>query len=169
MLSFKSPLINLQSTVWNYGLMVPTEIARQFLPLNDKRVICHLNGQLKIHVALMPKGDDTWFINVNKETRKKLKIEEGNELFVEIETDTTEYGMEAPEEFLELLQQDHEGNELFKQLTKGKQRALLQIVLTVKSSQKRIERSITIVEYLKDVNGKLDFRALHEALKNPRF
>ena len=169
MLSFTSPLINLQSNVWNFGMIVPTEIAEQFLTLNDKRVVCHLNGTLKIHVALMPKGENTWFVNVNKETRKKLKVEEGDMLSVEIETDTTEYGMEAPEEFLELLRQDTPGNKLFKQLSKGKQRALLQIVLTVKHSQKRIERSITILEYLKDVNGNLNFRELHEALKQSRF
>lgn len=169
MLSFTSKLINLKSSVWSHGMIVPLEIAEQFLNINDKRVICVLNKALKIHAALMPKGDNTWFINLNKDVRKTLQILEGDTIQVDIQTDDSKYGMEAPEEFLELLRQDLSGKLLFDKLTMGKQRALIQIILKLKSSQKRIEKSIIILEYLKDVGGQLDFKEVHLALKNSRY
>ena len=169
MLEFKNPLIDLESNVWKSGIMVPLPIAEQFLPVNDKRVICTLNDQVKIHVALMPKGNNTWFFNVNKETKKALNILNGAIVAVGIETDTTKYGMQAPEEFLELLKQDQEGRKVFEGLTMGKQRTLLHQVLMVRSSIKRVEKSIIIIEYLKEVNGKIHFTTLNEAFKNSRF
>lgn len=168
-MKFKNPLIDLKSTVWKSGIMVPTEIAKAFLSIHDKRVLCTLNQKVKIHVALMPKGNDTWFFNVNKATKKELGIMEGDLVEVSIETDTTKYGMQAPEEFLELLEQDPEGKIIFESLTMGKQRTLLQQVLTMKQSQKRVEKSIIILEYLKEVNGKINFKSLNEAYKNSRF
>lgn len=169
MLSFTNPLIDLQSSVWNLGIMVPQKIAEAFLSINDKRVVCVLNNALKIHVALLPKGDNTYFFNVNKETQKELKLVTGSIVKVSMETDNTKYGMQAPEEFLELLVQDPEGRHYFESLSKGKQRNLLHQVLTIKSSLKRAEKSILILEYLKDVKGKLNFRSLNEAYKNSRF
>lgn len=168
-LNFTNPLIDLKSSVWKSGIMVPLEIASQFLTINDKRVICTLNKQIKIHVALMPKGDNTWFFNINKETQKALQIQEGSLVEVAIQTDESKYGMEAPEEFLELLLQDHEGRKIFESLTMGKQRTLLHQVLSAKSDEKRIQKSIVILEYLKSVNGNLDFKSLQEAYKNNRF
>ncbi|MCB9255975.1 MAG: YdeI/OmpD-associated family protein [Chitinophagales bacterium] len=167
--SFTNPLIDLQSSVWKSGVLVPTEIASHFLGINDKRVICTLNQKKSIHVALMPKGNNTWFFNINKECQKELQIKLGDMLEISIETDESKYGMEAPEEFLELLKQDMAGKSYFEALSIGKQRTLLHQVLTAKSIEKRIEKSIIIVEYLKEVEGKLDYKSLHEAYKNSRF
>ena len=163
--NFESPLINLKSSVWATGFIVPLPIAQNYLQLNDKRVVCILNDSVKIHAALMPKGKDTWFINVNKQVQKKLQVQEGSILQIEITTDDSKYGMEPPEEFLELLRQDEHGRLIFEQLTMGKQRTLLHIILKIKNVQIRIDKSIKIVEYLKRVNGNLDFKELNQALK----
>jgi len=162
---FNTTLVNLKSSVWTVGFLVPIDIAENYLKINDKRVICFLNNTLKIHAALMPKGEGKWFVNVNKQIQKKLKITEGSNLFISIQTDESKYGMEPPEEFIELLNQDENGRNIFEQLTMGKQRTLLHLVLKIKSSQIRIDKSIRILEYLKNVNGKLDFKELNQALK----
>lgn len=86
-----------------------------------------------------------------------------------MKTDSSQYGMETPQEFIELLQQESSGREYFEQLTMGKQRALLQLIIKLKSSQKRIEKSIIILDYLKQVEGDLNFKELHVAFKNSRF
>jgi hypothetical protein len=62
---FSNTLIDLKSSVWSHGLIVPLKIISKFLKLNNKWVVCLLSEQEKIHVALMPKGENTWFINLN--------------------------------------------------------------------------------------------------------
>jgi CRISPR/Cas system CSM-associated protein Csm5 (group 7 of RAMP superfamily) len=88
----------------------PLSIAEQFLTLNAERVICTLYNQMKIYVALMPKGKNSGFFNVNKETKKALNILEGFMVEEEIETNRSKYGIQAHEEILELLRQDIEGS-----------------------------------------------------------
>jgi uncharacterized protein YdeI (YjbR/CyaY-like superfamily) len=70
-----------------------------------------------------------------------------------------------PEELQVLLDQDDMGNELFHALTKGKQRSLVYLVSKVKNSNSRLNKSLAIIEHLKDVKGKLDYRMLNEKIK----
>jgi len=66
----------------------------------------------------------------------------------------------------ELLLQDEDGNKVFHRLTPGKQRSLLHIIAKPKSENIRIKKAVAILEYLKSVNGKLDFKELNLAIKN---
>jgi len=168
MQKFKSTLIKLPGNVWDIAFIVPTEIANHYITINDKRVVCVLNNELEIHAALMPKGENVWFINTNAEIRKKLKIGEGDIISVEIRTDTSKYGMPISEEMEELLKQDEIGRSFFENLTMGKQRALIHQVNTLKSSDKRLKKAITMLDYLVRVKGKLDFKELNLAYKNSR-
>ncbi|MEZ4892245.1 MAG: YdeI/OmpD-associated family protein [Saprospiraceae bacterium] len=86
-------------------------------------------------------------------------------LRVSLKKDTSEYGLPMPEEMAEVLAQDDEGDKLFHALTPGKIRTLLYIAGNVKSSEKRISRSIAIVEHLKETKGKIDFKMLNIKLK----
>jgi uncharacterized protein YdeI (YjbR/CyaY-like superfamily) len=82
-----------------------------------------------------------------------------------LEKDHSEYGMPVPEELIEFWEQDPEGAEHFHALTKGRQRSLIHWVNTVKSSNKRIQRSYVMMEHLKRNGGVLDFRAMLDLLK----
>lgn len=168
MQTFTTTLIDLKSSVWKHGFIVPNSIAKEFLSINDKRVLCSINQSKAFHAALMPKGDATWFINVNKEVQKSLHLALGHEMEIKLETDTSEYGMELSEVFIELLAQDEEGKHYFEALTMGKKRTLIHIINTGKSEAVQIQRSINILEYLKDNQGKIDFKTLQVALRQKR-
>ena len=73
--------------------------------------------------------------------------------------------MPISEEMKELLEIDPEGEALFHKLTPGKIRSLLHFVNKYKSSDKRIEKSVIILEHLKANNGTLDWKTLHDAFK----
>jgi uncharacterized protein YdeI (YjbR/CyaY-like superfamily) len=113
----------------------------------------------------MPDGTGNYVINLNKEVRTKLKLKENDELSISLRKDTSEYGMEMPEEFAEVLRQMPDAQAWFKELTPGKQRNLIYIVLKVKSSEIRVHKPITIAEHLVKNNGAINFRGLNDDFK----
>ena len=149
-------------------LPVPNEIAQFFLKSTGSRVVCTINDQISIQCALMPKGDGSYFINVNKEIRKKLNLGLGASANVVLTADKSKYGMPLPPEMEELLLQDVEGEKLFHALSMGKQRSLLHIIGKPKSSNVRLRKALMTLDYLKSVKGKLDFRALNQFYKENR-
>ena len=145
---------------------MPQEIAAHFIGKKNKRVICSFrDGEKKIHCALMPDGIGGWFINMNKALRKELKIELLDEIAVELKEDLSKYGMAMPDELEELLKLDPEGDKIFHELTAGKQRTLIHHVGKYKNTDTRLTKALIIVNYLKEVQGKLDWKELNEAFK----
>ncbi|MEO1517385.1 MAG: YdeI/OmpD-associated family protein [Bacteroidota bacterium] len=163
---FTAILDRFNSDLWGHHFRVPKAMAQDFVEGNDRRVICTLNETEEFHCALMPDGEGAYFINVNKELRKKLNLRVGSELFVELKKDESEYGMPVPEELGELLKMDEEGNALFHALSKGKQRSLLYMVSKPKRSETRLKKAVVIVDYLKSTAGKLDYKQLNQAFKD---
>jgi len=165
---FKSVVTKLDSAVWNMHLPIPIEVTDHFLKTSGTRVVCLINNQISIQCALLPKGDGSYFININKEVRKKLGINLGDIAEVELCQDDSKYGLPLPPEMEELLLQDIDGERLFHKLTKGKQRSLLHIIGKPKTSDVRLRKALMTLDYLKSVNGKLDFRALNQFYKEYR-
>jgi hypothetical protein len=116
---------------------------------NNKRAICNLNNQLEFHCALMPRKEGGHFIIIGMTICKKLKLKAGTKVTAAFSIDTTEYQFEMPEEFREVLETDPEANEIFHSLTDGNKRGLIYLVAQVKSSDKKIERSLRITQRLK--------------------
>jgi uncharacterized protein YdeI (YjbR/CyaY-like superfamily) len=116
---------------------------------NNKRAICKLNNQLEFHCAIMPKKQGGHFINVGLTICNKLKIKEGSKVSATFSIDKTEYQFEMPEELKEVLDTDQAAYKIFHSLTEGNQRGLIYLVTQVKSSDKKIERALKIVERLK--------------------
>lgn len=166
MKTFSSYIVRLYSDVWNYGFLVPDEIAKLYASEKAKRVLCTVNGKVTWHAGIMPHGNGEWFVNINKAIRNELKVDEGDKIDVQMEADTSKYGMAICEEMQELLHQDEDGSRLFHQLTPGKQRSLLYIINKPKSADIRLSKAITTLEFLKSWNGELDFKKYNEALKN---
>jgi uncharacterized protein YdeI (YjbR/CyaY-like superfamily) len=102
---------------------------------------------------------------MNGEIRKKLKLEVNDTVEISLEKDTSTYGMPLPDELKTAWELDPEGHDIFHALTMGKQRSLVHIVNKPKSSDIRIKKALTTLEYLKTVNGNLDYKELNEAFK----
>ncbi len=166
-LSFTSILEISTNKLWGAHLPLPDAIAQIFLAQDAKRVVCTLNEKVEFQCALVPKGGGIYCIVVNKKTRDQLGLKSGSSVRVSIRKDESEYGLPMPEELAEVLAQDEEGNRLFHALTPGKLRTLLYIVGHVKNTDARIARAFAIVEHLKANGGKINYRQLHEDLKNP--
>lgn len=166
MKKFKAQLDRLNSSVYGHCVFVPEKISSFFLKEGSQRVICTVNGEYTFHCALMPNGDEPRFINMTKAIRSKFKLEIGDEVSIELEKDESKYGFHLPEEMEELLYQDPEGSKLFHELTPGKQRSLLHIVGKPKSSNLRLKKAVAVLTYLKESNGKLDFKELNAFMKD---
>jgi uncharacterized protein YdeI (YjbR/CyaY-like superfamily) len=80
---------------------------------------------------------------------KVLGVQLHNKVRVTLEKDKSEYGFKVPMEFEEVLAQDPEGNKRFLSLTKGKRRAIIYLIVQIKSSKKRIDKSLFFIENLK--------------------
>ncbi|MCB0571617.1 MAG: DUF1905 domain-containing protein [Phaeodactylibacter sp.] len=167
-IEFTSVLEDFNSSLWGHHIVVPEAIAQVFLSQGSRRVVCRLNGQVEFQCALMPKGDGSYFININKKLRDKLGLKPGMAIQASLREDDSTYGLPMPEELRELLRQDEEGDRLFHALTPGKQRSLLYIVGSPKTSDTRLRRAIVVIEHLRNNGGKLNFRKLNEGLKQSR-
>jgi hypothetical protein len=118
-----------------------------------------------MHNAFLSKADGIKYIKLNKETKKEKDLKVGDKIEVVIKEDKSKYGMPLAPEMGELLSQDIEGEQLFHKLTPGKIRSLLYKINGYKTSDKRIETSIIILEHLKANSGNLDWTMLNEAFK----
>lgn len=124
-------------TGW-YFLDVPTKIAKRFeTDPKTRRVICKLNGGHTFQCALSPNGKGDYCIGVNMAIRKKLSLEAGDIVTIELRRDTSKYGAPMPEEFAEVLKQDPEGDKLFHALTSGMQRSLIYLVASTRTQLSR--------------------------------
>lgn len=162
--SFISKIEQLDSKIWSNHLKVPEEVVLHFKQHKVKRLICTINGELKIHCAIMYSKEGPYILT-NKQVVKHLSKANSSSLSVKLEEDTSKYGMEMPEEFDQCLKDDPIGFEYFNQLTPGKQRNLIHMVANVKSSDIKIRRALAILEHLFRESGKLDFKKLNEVVK----
>ncbi len=168
MVSFDSTLEKYENNLWNYHLKVPQDIIVNIKKKKITRFMCSLNKGAKFHASLIPAGEGIYFIKINKELRLRHKLKIGDSVAVLIEKDESKYGMPLPEEMEELLLHDPEGDRLFHQLTPGKQRSLLYLIVKIKSKEKRLEKSFIILEHLKEQKGSLDFKILNQDFKNKK-
>ena len=164
-MEFSAKLDNFNTKLWTYHIKVPNAIAKHFLDMGDKRVVCELNGSEGFQCAIMAAGDGVYFILINKKIRDELGLKEGSKVRVNLEKDKSEFGLPFPDELKEVLSQDKAGKNYFDKLTPGKQRNLIYIVGQVKHPDKRIERSLIIIEHLKNNKGKIIFPTFGKELK----
>jgi hypothetical protein len=164
-MTFQTQLLKFDSPLWAFHFLVSEELVAELVQNHGRRVVCTVNESKSFQCALMPHGDGDWFINVNKKIRDELSLVEDQMISVQLEADTSTFGMEMPEEFEEMLHQDEEGKAHFEKLTPGKQRNLIYIAGQVKSPHIRLRRALVLVNHLKIHNGVIDFKALNVELK----
>lgn len=166
--SFKGTLAKNDDHLYNYHIVVPEKTVTKLKENKVDRFLCTINDGKPFHSSLIPAGNNEYFIKINKEIRQQYGLIAGSTCSLNITEDNSEYGIPMPEEMTELLNQDSEGDTFFHKLTPGKQRGLLFLVNKVKSSAVRIEKSLIILEHLKEMNGKLDYKILHQDFKNKK-
>lgn len=148
--------------------MVPLDISIAIQDAGIKRLLCTINKDLTARptpCALMPAGDGRYFININKEKRTKYRLEEGSPIHIQLVEDNSVYGMDLCEEFEAILQTDPQFDQQFHALTPGKQRSLLYYINKIKSSEKRIEKTMIIAQHIERQKGKIDFKLLNQEMK----
>lgn len=169
MVKIKGEIFKVENQVWYTALPVVKQDVLTLIEDGKKRIILEFKDGERIHCALIADGTGDFFININKEIRKRQGIVLGEEIEVNLFKDTSKYGMPVPEEFEEIWSFDDEFKTLFHALTPGRQRNLIHLVNKVKSKEIRIKKALTIRDYLVDVKGKVDFKALNEAFKYSKY
>ncbi len=153
------------SELWENIFRVENGIAEQFIVGDDKRVICTVNGQVRYHAALLHDGLGGYMMLLNQARRKQLGVRAGDLLTIQLEKDTSEYGMPMSDELREVLDQDSDADILFHRLTPGKQRTLIHWTSNVKNPDIRIRRALVMAAHLTARQGIIDFKELNEELK----
>ncbi len=164
---FTAVLEKSDNRLWGCHFRVPQHIAGHFPAHDSRRVIISLNGSAELQRALLPHGNGSFVLTVNKALRELLRVGPGNEVAVSLKRDTSEYGLPVPGEFRELLQQDPGGAKYFHALTPGRKRTLLYIIGSVKNPEKRAARAIAVLNHLRINKGSINFRQLNGSLKDP--
>ena len=149
-----------------YILRVSREKVRPLgLTGNSRRVVCTLNDSKPIQCALFPIKAGDFFITVSKKLRDKVRLSEGDNVRVTLAKDTSRYGLPMPGELKEVMRQDKEGEKLFHKLTPGNQRLSIRLIDMAQDIDKRIRRSLILLEYLKYTEGKFVYNDIANALK----
>ena len=138
-------------------IAIGTSMAQKFVKKGIKRCICILNGKSSLHVALQSRKEERYFIYISKHVLKELSLKKGMTVQMELKEDESQFQFEKAAEWNEVLATDPIAKDIFDQLTPGNQRSILYLITRVKSSEKRIERSLHIAEQLK--------RGIHSAAK----
>lgn len=128
---------------------VPKSVADGCISENNLRVLCIINDEARLHCALKRAVDGNYYISLSAKTCKHLSFIEGSIINYNIQKDESTYQFEMPEEMSQALALDIEASEVFHALTKGNQRSLIYLVQQSKTIEKRIEKSLLIMERLK--------------------
>ena len=165
MKSFTTTLDVLNSPIWGYNLPIPPEIAEEFKTKSIKRVVCEVNGKLKIHSAILS-SNGYYYVLINKQNVKQLGLVKDEPILVTLTEETSKYGMPMAEEMQEVFAQEPEALSYFDKLTPGKQRNLIHLVNKVKNQNSRISKALAISHHLKEVKGELDFKMFNQTIKD---
>ncbi len=152
-ITFTSKIGQLAKLKMHY-IIVTNDILDQFLEENDnsrynQRFLVTINDQVKWQGGTVSLGNDSAYITLSNARMKALDVHLNDEVSVSLEKDKSEYGFEVPEEFEAVIAQDSEGNKRFLSLSKGKRRAIIYLIVQIKSSEKRIDKSLYFIENLK--------------------
>lgn len=142
-------------------LEIPADVVKKIGGIGKQRLICEVNKQIKFQCGLMSLSEGRAYISINSKRMKELGVERGDSVKIILTEDNSEYGVEVPDELLELFRQDPEGKKRFDLLKPGMQRYILNYVATVKSTQLRIDRAFLLISNLKKQPiGKESFKEM---------
>lgn len=133
----------------HHYIVLSSDVVEQLTQNNNKRVVCIIDHSIKIHCALFRTKNKEYHIYLSKALAKKLKLQANSQIDFDISIDQSEFQFEFPEELEYALAQDSVADEIFRSLTKGKQRSLMYMILSAKSPDIKMDRTIKIIRNLK--------------------
>jgi hypothetical protein len=143
-------------------------VASSFRDGRSRRVLCRLNTLDERQCALLPIGNESFVVTVNRTQLKALGLDVGATVRVTLRKDESVYGLPVPQELTELFRQDTEGKRLFHALSRGRQRTLLYIVGKANTPDDRASRAVIVIQHLIENAGVIDYRKLSVRLKQGR-
>lgn len=159
-ISFKTHIDKL-SYLKTFYLEVPANIVKKIGGIGKVRLICEVNKALSFQCGLVSLPEGKAYISINSKRMKELGVEMGDTVNVILTEDTSEFGIDVPEELTELFKQDPEGKRRFDLLKPGMQRYILNYVNTVKSPQLRVDKAFMLINNLKNLTpGKETFKEI---------
>lgn len=162
---FDTILTKNNSHLYPLQFPVPSDVVSQLKESKIERLQVSVNGNATYNSSLISNGDHDYFIKINQQQIKQMKLSIGDTVSLVVKGDESKYGMPLPKEFTAIWEMDDEANVYFHALTPGKQRNLIYIVNKVKSLDIRARKAMVIMDHLKINKGKLDFKVLNESMK----
>lgn len=131
----------------HYGIIIPEEILATLPEAKRYRVKGFIN-KTPFALAINSLRGGFKYFAVGSPLRKACKIRQGEE--VEVSFYLVDPNLvELPDELIEVLAQDEEGNNLWQSFTPGLQRSLAYYVQSVKNTDSRIKRSLELIHKAK--------------------
>jgi len=158
--SFKTHIDKL-SYLNTFYLEIPANVVKKIGGIGKMRLLCEVNKKITFQCGLMSLPEGKAYISINSKRMKQLGVEQGDTVDISLTEDKSEFGVDVPEELVELFKQDPEGKKRFDQLKPGMQRYILNYVAIVKSPQLRVDRAFMLISNLKTLPiGKENFREI---------
>jgi hypothetical protein len=146
-LNFKTQLVKPAGTgTWTYAPL-PPEINSRLEERGLVKVKGTING-IPIRSSLMPLGDGSHYIVVNKAIREKAGIEAGDPVDLELEIDREERLVEAPPDLVQAFNENPQARGAFEKLSYSHRKEYVDYINEAKKSEtrfRRIEKSITML------------------------
>lgn len=131
------------------------------------RLLTSINGFFLTRGGLMAHKNGSAYLSIDQKTMQTFHLKPHQPFTIEIELDTSKYGLDVPLEFEEVLQQEPILNHRFSQMSIGKQRAIIYKISQLKNQDLRIERSLLYLKNLMQCEvGKEDFKVIYDSKDN---
>lgn len=131
----------------NYGIIIPEEILES-LPDAKRHRVKGLINKIPFALAINSLKGGIKYFAMGIPLRKACKIRQGDEVDISFYlVDPTI--VELPEELMEVLAQDEEGNIKWQSLTPGLQRSKAYYVQSAKNTDTRIKRALELMHEVK--------------------
>ena len=134
-----------------HAVVIPHEHAQPFLDAGQTRVALtafYQEKSLCFHGKLHERNGQIT-ISFGKRYQKQLGVSSQDHFELQIEEDTSKYGVIMPEAFEAVLATDVAAFDFFEALTMGKKRSLIYYIDRFKSTQTQVDKSLVICENLK--------------------
>ncbi len=129
-----------------FYLKIDADVVNQYEQKRKTRFICRLDDQIEFCCGLSHLGDGNFFIILSKKNLDLVDKELGDRIHFQLREDPDPLGVDMPETFLVLLEQDEALKEIFYGLTLGKKRNVIHQMIRIKSIDKQINKAISLLQ-----------------------
>jgi hypothetical protein len=145
---FTSTVVRLDTGMRYHALPVPDDIAETFKASGVRRLIATINGHT-CKRALQSHADGGSFLIVGMELLKTCGLKTGSTALVTLSPDPAPDGLDMPDAFALVLEQDEAALERWNTFPIGRQRSLLHFITSAKQEATRIKRSWELAEKIR--------------------